>query len=79
MIWGDMVNSDDLYGIVLELLKLFNGSTCDTLLMRISRRATSRIHGGLTILIFILSSRSFIDYVLLDVGIIKSNSIVFKR
>jgi len=74
----DLVISDDIFGVVLELLKYFSGSTCTTLLMRIHRRATMRNYGFPTILIFILSSRSCNDYVWLNVGIIGFNSTVLK-
>ena len=78
VILKDVVNSDDLCGMVLELVKYYNGSICTTFLMRIYRRVTLYIGGCLTILIFSLSSRSCIDYVWLNMGIIESNSILLK-
>ena len=47
--WEDLVISNDIIGVVLELLKYFSGSTCTTLLMRIYRRSTLRIYGCPTI------------------------------
>ncbi len=47
--WEDLVISNDIIGVVLELLKYFSGSTCTTLLMRIYRRATMHIYGCPTI------------------------------
>ena len=54
MIFEDVVNSDDLCGMVLELFKYFNGYTCATLLMRNGRRSTLHIDRCSTILIFSL-------------------------
>lgn len=65
-----MVISNDIIGVVLELLNYFSGSTCSTLLMRIYRRATILICGCPTILIFLSLLRSCINYVWLNVEII---------
>lgn len=46
--------------------------------MKIYRKATMPIYGYPTMLIFILSSKSCIDYVRLNVGTIGSNSTIFK-